>query len=942
MHRGRPTSVSTGVEGLDDLLVGGLQFWPQEGRPTVVVRGGPGSGKTTLCMQAALAVCAQQGCSCLFFSSEARDIASLRRRLTWLRQGRADNVEIWAVPAERPGFERWNTPTPAIAESLPAGRPLLIASALPRGLPVSLVLETTMVVLDRVTDRAAAGAVTLVVFDSLNGLCNGVPSREEFASLATAMQERGLAAIFIVEAEQLGDVALHIDFTADIVVEMGVEPGTVDGYSERYVDIVKARDQFHHRGRHAIAIAPTATGGGVVVFPSLPAVLWREQYGKPRWVAHRRLPQRPSRRLMGEPLAKTGIDRLDKLLGGGLARGGTHLLQGEWEAGAGLLAHSFLMAGWRQREVGLLLALKGPVALDGRATGGPWPVSRGVYRVVRVRPGYHSPGKALTTLVDWVEETSKDARGPVRRLVIDSLMLQQMFFPLLARSPTFMAVLCDVLSGRGITAVLIEDSAEEIVPRSLATTVLRCRRVVSGGTMRLLVDAVKGVATGTGPPVLELAQDPRGRAELVPSEYVVRDGAVQQLPLEFTLYGETTPQRTFANDISMMLSDAYGSRVKCDIRGPQPMQGMYRALDLNADEESTVGHIVAIDEGVLPNLMESGCLAALPADLVAPHWPKARSKCFLGSACFAVPYYLNVGALVCDRALLRCLRLAAPRTLQDIVDLGDEAVRQAHLAAPEELPSHVLLLPTDLPNEGAAALLELLLACSERQRTAIGSGAPPDFADRDFARLLHRLLRLNAKLSQVRSDRGIPDTGDPRPILAREWLTKVMARTLEAPSAGDPDGQRPRSSGCTSVLPSRALWPGALTGDWFLGVTRGSILSDDVRSVLRRLTDTGLGEQKLLRCVGLPTMRIAGARVPGLRRGLQYVLRALYNHAIPRGAVPWLQAAAPALRALLAEANARVAEGLAPRLSELTGHLRDAQHRVADSHREWRRQHRRA
>ncbi len=116
---------------------------------------------------------------------------------------------------------------------------------------------------------------------------------------------------------------------ADGIVELARKKhGTRD---ERYLRVLKLRGSNYQEGLHAFRI----TSDGLEVFPRL------------------RSPSTPKSYVANEERLSTGVNGLDKLLGGGLWAGGATLLDGPTGAGKTTLALQFILDGVKRGEPGL-------------------------------------------------------------------------------------------------------------------------------------------------------------------------------------------------------------------------------------------------------------------------------------------------------------------------------------------------------------------------------------------------------------------------------------------------------------------------------------------------------------------------------------------------------------------------------------------------------------
>ena len=192
-------------------------------------------------------------------------------------------------------------------------------------------------------ERIEGADIQRVVVDSLSVFLHKVADpqlgREKTFQLASIVQN----------AQAVGLFATDIPYGSSQISRFGVEETVVDGVilltsteegfeRQRYLEVYKLRNTAHSKGRHNIVIG----AGGVQIFPRYASEGGRES----------REPLDTSRRL------PSGVDGLDALIGGGLIRGSVTLLSGTAGAGKTTVALQFVLAGAKQEERSLYVALE--------------------------------------------------------------------------------------------------------------------------------------------------------------------------------------------------------------------------------------------------------------------------------------------------------------------------------------------------------------------------------------------------------------------------------------------------------------------------------------------------------------------------------------------------------------------------------------------------------
>jgi circadian clock protein KaiC len=289
--------VPTGVEGLDEVLRGGLMR-----RRTYLLEGFPGSGKTTLALQFLLAG-RDRGETGLFVTlSESREeLSHSAASHGWDLEG-LQVLEILAPEASLRGEARYTMYHPSEVE----------------------LAETTKAVLSEAQRLRPA----LVVFDSLSELRllaeNPLRYRRQILALKQYFTEQQCTVIFLDDrsADQR-DLELHSIAHGVLSLERRVPEY---GVTRRQLQVVKLRGRAFREGLHDFCIAR----GGLRIFPRLIAAEHRKPYAR-------------------ETLS-SDLPSLDTLLGGGLARGTSTLVVGAAGTGKSSLATQYAVAAGRRGE----------------------------------------------------------------------------------------------------------------------------------------------------------------------------------------------------------------------------------------------------------------------------------------------------------------------------------------------------------------------------------------------------------------------------------------------------------------------------------------------------------------------------------------------------------------------------------------------------------------
>jgi circadian clock protein KaiC len=295
------TLIPTGVEGLDHVLNGGLA--PNR---MYLIEGVPGSGKTTLALQFLMAgVTRGERCLYVTLSESEAELRATAQSHGWNLEG----VRIQEIAASEDSLnleKRYTMFHPSEVE----------------------LAETTKTVLA----LAEQFRPTLLVFDSLSELRllaeNPLRYRRQILALKQHFSRQKCTVLFI--DDKTGDHNdKHLHSLAHGVIDLerhAVEYGSI----RRQLQVTKLRGQQFREGFHDFAIHR----GGVQIFPRLVAAEHRTAFAP-------------------EPI-KSGLESLDALLGGGIARGTSTLIIGPAGTGKSSLATQYVMAAAARGEHAIL------------------------------------------------------------------------------------------------------------------------------------------------------------------------------------------------------------------------------------------------------------------------------------------------------------------------------------------------------------------------------------------------------------------------------------------------------------------------------------------------------------------------------------------------------------------------------------------------------------
>lgn len=358
--------ISTGIPELDDILGGGLTA-----NRSYLLEGTPGSGKTTIALQFLLEGAARGDRGLYITLSEtAVELREVARSHDWV----LDGIELFELVDEQ-GLD------PDSEQSI------LEPSEVELG-------ETIKGVIDCV-DRLRPSRV---VFDSLSEMRllaqNSLRYRRQILALKQYFSTRNCTVLMLDDrSSDPGDLQLHSIAHGVITLEQAAQEY---GSERRRLRVVKMRGVKYRGGFHDFAIET----GGVAVFPRLIAA--------------------EHHRTFSETLVSTGVEQLDRMLGGGVSPGTNTLLNGPSGVGKTTTAvRCALTAIGRGDKVAYYLFDEGIATLLARSRSMGMNlephIDSGALQIFQIDPAEVTPGE----FASWVRRAVE--RDGVRFLVIDSL-----------------------------------------------------------------------------------------------------------------------------------------------------------------------------------------------------------------------------------------------------------------------------------------------------------------------------------------------------------------------------------------------------------------------------------------------------------------------------------------------------------------------------------------
>ncbi|MBD9650249.1 AAA family ATPase [Ensifer sp. ENS09] len=445
MDASASVKAKTGVEGLDDILVGGLSR-----RHVFLLEGSPGAGKTTIALQF-LQEGAALGEKCLYITLSETE-AELRDSALSHGMEIDRNIEVFElVPPE-------SLLNPEQQQSL------LYSSDLELGETTKMIFEA----FERVQPNR-------VVLDSLSEIRllaqSSLRYRRQILALKHYFSTTGATVLLLddMTSDSL-DKTVHSVVHGVIHLEQ-LAPSY--GSERRRLRVTKYRGQAFRGGYHDFTIRT----GGVCVFPRLRATEHRTEFDR--------------------SMLKSGLAELDALLGGGIERGSSTLLIGPAGTGKSLFALQFVDAAVKRGEKAVLFIFDEELGLLFRRTKAlGFDLERhrrdGLVHIEQLDAAELSPGEFAQRVRDHV--TSFEAKT----VVIDSINGYQASMPEESALILHMHELLQYLNRQGANTFvtvaqhgLVGDMKSPVDVTYLADTVVLLRYFEAAGKVRRAISVVK-------------------------------------------------------------------------------------------------------------------------------------------------------------------------------------------------------------------------------------------------------------------------------------------------------------------------------------------------------------------------------------------------------------------------------------------------------------------
>lgn len=435
----------TGVSGLDEVLGGGFS----RGN-LFLIEGKPGTGKTTFALQFLLEGAAR---------GEKSLYVTLSETEAELRHGAASHG--WTLGDQITVFEL--SPPESLLDANQQ-QSLLYSSDLELG-------ETTKQIFD-IVERTKPSRVVLDSLSEIRLLAqSSLRYRRQILAIKHCFARIGTTVLLLDDlTAEVGDTTLHSLAHGVVLLE---ELAPAYGAERRQMRVLKYRGQKFRGGFHDYTIMT----GGIQVFPRLVAA---EHYSR-----------------FKRETSSSGIERFDKLLGGGIESGSSTLIIGPAGTGKSLIAVTFAMAAIARgekaamfifdEELGLLFdrMLKLGIDLEGLR-------KQGRLAIMQIDAAELSPGEFAHQVRNTVDTQQ------IKTVIIDSLNGYQAAMPEEQSLTLHIHELLQYLNRQGASTFmtvaqhgLVGDMRSPFDVTYLADTVILLRFFEATGSVHRAISVIK-------------------------------------------------------------------------------------------------------------------------------------------------------------------------------------------------------------------------------------------------------------------------------------------------------------------------------------------------------------------------------------------------------------------------------------------------------------------
>jgi len=480
-----------------------------------------------------------------------------------------------------------------------------------------------------------------------------------FRRLRERCAQQGINAILIFEEKpaqgynpELFDISTTPEaYAADVVIRLGLTTHQI-GFRERFIEIVKAKNQFYYRGKHPCSVVSLLGGDrpgpealGLVVYPSVTAQLsWLKRIRD-----HRE--QGKNDRATGSTLASNGgkyvlgIDSLDDRIqryvratgaqnaaesatgtAGYIIDGSCSVLVSDLDAKATEIALHFALSSSPAVFISTLHEVKDLERIAGRFDKLRAALGNGK-RVFRFFPTEHISGAKLLRDIDHLifeaRLRKEDSQEPVT-VVLDNVFELRSKFPLVVSGESFLMALFELFRVRRVTCLVVDtvragearNPIEVSVAAGLADNVFLLRHVEFQSRPHHVFSVLKLLGARTPELLWDLDERTEdGKVSLEAADTFalytnVLSGRPEPIPITLTLYMDQkdSPFHNYLLGQVQALQESFGPNIKARLYGPDEYAKVQATLTSADTHQRAECHVVALDEFWLEKLIRDDAL----------------------------------------------------------------------------------------------------------------------------------------------------------------------------------------------------------------------------------------------------------------------------------------------------------------------------------------------
>jgi len=476
-----------------------------------------------------------------------------------------------------------------------------------------------------------------------------VSNRGTYRKLRDSCSQSGVHTLFIFEEEvppnwrsEVPEISASAEiYAADLAIRLGVRTYPI-GYRERYLEIVKAKNQFYYRGMHHFSIVDRDQGDraelkpedrrvGLIVYPSLSTQLsrLRDEAKKPK----------PDSEASHAHLG-LGIESLDKEVCAILhrsstdryiRRGSTSVLVSDLDVKASEIALHFAFHPLEGdpnakmvyisllHEKDDLSAMARRFGLLERVGGNRDDVSKERYVFQYYAPEHISEGKLMRDVGLLLNRTS-DKESLI--VVLDNVFELQCKYPMLSDARHFITALFELFRVKRATSLIVDtveagearNPIEASFAAGLADNVFLLRHVEFQSKPHHVFSILKLVDGPTPESLWDLEER---QVNEKTSEFVAGDtfdlyknvlsGKPEPVNIAFTFYMDEKESPFYQYIVGQMraIEQSFGKEsITVNLYGPEEYSRVQNIVNLAAPPQRSGCHILALDEFWLEQLID--------------------------------------------------------------------------------------------------------------------------------------------------------------------------------------------------------------------------------------------------------------------------------------------------------------------------------------------------